>query len=60
VAEEIANKIIESGERCFAKPTRANIEAHKRTCKLLWNLAEIKGIRHEVMAILTRKHQQNQ
>lgn len=53
MVEEIAKKIMESGEKAFDHPTLEKMKEHRRTCKFLWKLAEIKGIRQQVQARLT-------
>lgn len=53
MVDEIVNQLMESSKKTFDKPTLAKIEAHKRLCKRLWNLADIKGIRHLVEKRLT-------
>lgn len=60
MVDEIANQIIASGMKAFDHPTLEKIETHKRTCKRLWKLAEIKGIRQQVQDRLTEILEQKQ
>ena len=58
MVDEIANQIMESGRKAFDHPTLEKIEAHKRTCKRLWKLADIKGIRGLVIQRLIELYNQ--
>jgi hypothetical protein len=58
MVDEIVNQLLQSSKKTFDHPTLAKIEAHKRTCERLWNLADIKGIRHLVEKRLTEIYQQ--
>jgi|DEB19_MinimDraft_3_1074340.scaffolds.fasta_scaffold19253_4 uncharacterized protein YaaR (DUF327 family) len=60
MVDEIVNKLIEEGEKAFDRPTLQNITRYKRNCKMLWKLAEMKGIRHLVEQRLTELYQQKQ
>lgn len=60
MVEEIANKLMEEGEKAFDHPTLQKIAVWKRNCKRLWTLAEIKGIRHLVEKRLTEINKQKQ